>query len=196
MRNLPSSKEVPMTHHPRRFFVRLLAATAIGARALAAAIPASAELAPGADRSRQSRRRLGPDRASHADRSSGERARLGRSGAERRRRRRHHRARPVRHHQEAQGRHHTGRRPDTAGCDHHQPGAGHPGSGHTAGADRRRVRDRRRAGRFADPDHRRPGRQAQGGPGRSLLGRRLGRQHRPHPGRADHEGGGRRSVTS
>ena len=35
----------------------------------------------------------------------------------------------------------------------------------------------------------RSGRQAEGGSGLGLLGRRLGRQHRPDPRRPDHEGG-------
>ena len=43
---------------------------------------------------------------------------------------------------------------------------------------------------FTDPDDGRPRGQAEGGPGCGVVGRRLGRQHRPYPGRPDHEGGG------
>jgi DNA-binding transcriptional LysR family regulator len=79
---------------------------------------------------------------------------LRRADAEHRWRRRDDRAGAVRDDEETQGQHGPGRRPDPAGCDHHQPGAGHPGPSHTADVDRRRARDRRRAGRFTDPDDR------------------------------------------
>ena len=37
-----------------------------------------------------------------------------------------------------------------------------------------------------------PGGRLQGGPGQGIVGRRLGRRHRPHPGRHDRQGPGRR----
>ena len=42
-------------------------------------------------------------------------------------------------------------------------------------------------------EHGGPHCQAEGGPGLGVLGRRLGRRHRPHPGRPDRQGGGSRS---
>ena len=89
--------------------------------------PASGrDRAPRAHRPGQPWRRLGPDGPRHADRAAGGRARLRRAGAEHPRRRRDDRAGPVRDDEEAQGRRDPGRRPDLAGCDHHQPVAGHP----------------------------------------------------------------------
>ena len=132
--------------------------------------------------------RLGPDRPGHAERAAGGRPGKRHPGRQHPWRRRHDRSRPVRLRQGGPGQRPDGRRSGHAGRDPDQSVAGHARAGDADRAADRRVRGDRGAGELRHPDPRRPDRPVQGRSPVGLVGRRLGRRHRPHAGRPDRQG--------
>ena len=137
----------------------------------------------------RARRWLGPDRARHAECPAGGGPRERHPGGQHPGRRRHHRPRPVRLGQGGPGQHAADRRAGHARRHPHQRFAGDARTGDADRAAHRRVRGDRGARELRDPDPRRPPRPVQGGSPIGVVGRRLGRWHRPHAGRPDRQGG-------
>ena len=170
---------------------RLLLATALACGSRARRPGPGRDQGPGDHRAGRSRRRLRPARPVDAGGAPGQAAGGGRAGPEHPGRRRHDRPRPVRHQGLAQPQPARGRARHGRG-DRDQQVAGHARPGAAAGAADRRVSAPGGCSGLADQVGGRPAGAVQGRPGLGELGRLRAGQPRPHPVRADRQGGRRR----